>query len=53
MKKFEYLELKFVIGPYSEDKLNELGEQGWELVAVVPYNSTWNTSFKAFFKREK
>lgn len=53
--KFEYL--KIDDGDYVEEKdLNDLGEEGWELVAVVPYVYTnqsdfISTSFFSIFKR--
>ena len=42
MQKWEYM---IVSGP-NEETLNKLGEQGWELVALSPYN-------KAYLKRPK
>ena len=42
MRKWEYL----IVSSPNEETLNELGEQGWELVAFSPYG-------KAFLKRLK
>ena len=33
-----------------EEKMNELGDEGWELVAVLPYETT---SPDLYFKRRK
>jgi hypothetical protein len=48
LQKWEY-----AIATISEDvkKLNELGEQGWELVAVVSHSAYAQTIF--YFKRLK
>lgn len=59
MKKFEYKIENFkthgavnlVLTPEHEKKMNELGEQGWELVSM---NSILNgRNIIAVFKREK
>lgn len=50
--KWEYLVKRLCNGTVIDDQrmqktLNELGEQGWELVSVDGYNH----GYKAFFKR--
>ena len=53
MKKFEYkVENKFDTGLKGEKRLNELGAQGWELVAVNPTNKGLTPSVQYLFKRE-
>ncbi len=63
MKKFEYKILKispegFWSGEVKEDTLNEkinaLGQEGWELVSVIESDQTNNGIHKlvTFFKRE-
>ena len=42
MQKWEYM----IVSSPNEEALNKLGEQGWELVALSPYN-------KAYLKRLK
>ena len=46
--KFEYMEERFH-GRIDVDRLNGLGEEGWELCAVTPAES----SFLLVFKRQK
>ena len=51
MKKFEY---RKEVCRYTEDrivKLNELGEQGWELVSLIEYGES-NESCYFYLKRE-
>lgn len=50
MKKFEYCTREFFdFNTIQEDELNELGQQGWELVAVENYSQD---SCRFYFKRE-
>ena len=35
-----------------EDKLNEFGNKGWELVTVIPGTNNMSRYFEYFFKRE-
>ncbi|WDV44576.1 DUF4177 domain-containing protein [Clostridiaceae bacterium M8S5] len=59
MKKFEYkIEnlrthgmVSMVLTKQHEEKLNELGNQGWELVGIN--NNSKGRSIVAIFKREK
>ncbi len=49
MKKFDY-NVYEVVAPLSGEKLNELGEKGWELVSLIyspPYSK-----YMYIFKRE-
>ena len=46
MKKFEYTTRSYADVNYGYDLLNEMGEDGWELVAVDPDNQI------IFFKRD-
>ena len=51
MKKFEY---RKEVCRYTEDrivKLNELGEQGWELVSLIEYGES-NENCYVYLKRE-
>lgn len=55
MKQYEYLVMTFdgkATDVVMEDKLFELGAEGFELVSVVP---TWSPpgNLKAFLKRER
>ncbi|MBQ9474814.1 MAG: DUF4177 domain-containing protein [Bacteroidales bacterium] len=51
MAKFEYTTFEFIPEDSDlEDKLNELGEEGWELVSICPSEPGF---FVAFLKREK
>jgi hypothetical protein len=49
MPKWEYKEIS---GTSLERELNKLGEEGWELVAVV-IDAEFLPRFHAFLKREK
>lgn len=65
MKKFEYKTLEFeasgIIRPINinskklEKILNEMGEEGWEMIHPVDYATHYGTTEKVilFFKREK
>lgn len=66
MKKYEYLTKYFDVGIINNNindekykdiilnNLNELGNNGWELVTCTPISSHAGTFvFIAFFKREK
>ena len=35
MKKYEYKKIEKFLGTLDEEKLNELGEEGWELCAAT------------------
>jgi hypothetical protein len=47
MQKWEY----FVTS--TETSLYALGEQGWELVSVIPSQSSWGPPATFYFKRPK
>ena len=52
MKKFEYLkrERNIMHNSITQNELNDLGSDGWELVTIIPQNNNgWITYF---FKRE-
>ena len=50
MKKFEYLTKCYHFGEtMQDDELDELGNQGWELVVI----ETSGTDTRFIFKREK
>lgn len=52
MKKFEYLkrERNVMHNSITQNELNDLGSNGWELVIIIPQNNNgWITYF---FKRE-
>lgn len=56
MKKFEYLVEDIAYGPYLEDRLNNLGSEGWELVNITPVEKSTgvlstSTFHRAIFKR--
>lgn len=61
MKKFKYCQIDYSIYP-SEEELNEVGEVGWELLSIEPFekrffnnelrNSYTRTIYKATFKKE-
>ena len=53
MKQFEYkvYDQANGINPDSEYELNELGSQGWELVAIRRSDSEYG-GYKFYFKRE-
>lgn len=55
MSQFEYQIIDDVKGvnPDSEEGLNWLGEQGWELVSINPYQTPYGTWRKWYFKRQK
>lgn len=49
MTKWEYLE-----SSCRQKNLNQLGEEGWELCAVIPHVSTGMTTYITYyFKRPK
>ena len=49
MKQFEYKKIEYLFKEMSEEKLNEMGAEGWELCAA-----TQETGIRSyFFKREK
>lgn len=50
MTKWEY---KTEHGDYGEEKLNELGLVGWELVTVIKDEQSDELAFTYFFKRPK
>jgi len=62
MKKFEYkscyvgdkgqLESDLIISGVNETKLNELGNEGWELVNIIKTEEERRTNLTAIFKRE-
>jgi hypothetical protein len=52
-----YFEYKMIEGLMQQQDLNQLGREGWELVAVInnpkkPIN-VYNTDFLYFFKRHR
>ena len=54
--KFEYkTELLYLDSNYAfEQKLNELGQEGWELVTIIEITTAYNPTnkiFTAYFKR--
>lgn len=55
LSQFEYKIIDDVkgINPDSEEDLNWLGEQGWELVSINPYQTLYGTWRKWYFKRQK
>ena len=56
MKKFEYITERFSTPACTgmQEKLNKLGNEGWELVSVCPTNSydSGLAEIAAFLKRE-
>lgn len=50
MKKFEYKGV-YIKKLTDIDEFDKVGEEGWELVSVVP--AYINNGYKAIFKREK
>lgn len=53
MKKFEYKVMeKWSSGMKAEKKLNELGAEGWELVAINADGNSLMKSAHYVFKRE-
>lgn len=52
-KVWEY-KVETAIGPpYThQNTIKSMGNQGWELVTVVPYVSSYTTSYGLYFKRE-
>lgn len=53
MKTFEYKVMdKFDTGMKGEKRMNDLGAQGWELVAVNVTNKGMMPSVQYIFKRE-
>jgi hypothetical protein len=55
MKKFEY-QLHYFTShefPLTEQALNRLGEEGWELVSATPASADNYRQLRAIFKREK
>ena len=61
MRKFRYRQIDY-LGYPSEEELNEVGEIGWELLSIEPFekrffnnglrNSYTRTIYKATFKKE-
>lgn len=49
MKKFEYYSFFGTHGDTTNEYLDELGDSGWEAVAMIPKNS----GFVVYLKREK
>ncbi|XOB42589.1 MAG: hypothetical protein ACKKMP_00845 [Candidatus Nealsonbacteria bacterium] len=49
--KIEYKFLKLKGNSSDEDRLNEVGKQGWELVGLI--NGGERGGVKAYFKRNK
>ena len=43
---FEYKILSTAEPTATEDQLNEFGKAGWELIAIVPWDSKWYYYFK-------
>lgn len=54
MKKYEYkiYDTTLGINPDSEEELNFLGNEGWELVAIRESDSVIKGFHKYYFKRE-
>ena len=55
MKKFEYKIVSLVMdlsGLKAQKQLDDLGNDGWELIGMYPYDSTRATSLSGVFKRE-
>lgn len=53
MKRFEYKVMeKWASGFKAEKKLNELGAEGWELVAINSVGNTISHTSHYVFKRE-
>ncbi len=58
MKKWKYKvedpqwEVSWEVSWEVEEKLNRLGQNGWELVSVINYTAGSNSYNKYFFKRE-
>lgn len=50
MKKFEYKGV-YIKQLTNIDEFNKVGEDGWELVSLVPAYT--NSGYKGIFKREK
>jgi hypothetical protein len=48
MQEFTKWEYKTEYGDYGEEQLNEWGNEGWELVIVIP-----GVAYTYFFKRPK
>jgi hypothetical protein len=55
MKKFEYQIHVFTAHefPLNEQVLNRVGEEGWELVSMLPTSCDNFGKTRAIFKREK
>jgi hypothetical protein len=49
MKKWEYLSKVYTYYPPEVHQLNELGQEGWELITVLDLGSS---QMLAYFKRE-
>lgn len=53
MKKFEYKTLDLIPGnQYTEENLNKLGSDGWELVTVTTSKIGYDMKNRYIFKRE-
>jgi hypothetical protein len=50
MKKYEFKEVIYMLG--KTEVLNKLGQEGWQLIAVVPQLQSGLTAHFAIFQRE-
>lgn len=53
MKKFEYKRIDTMSGISAQRNLDEMGEDGWELVGIDRQEVSYGTKVFYIFKREK